>query len=200
MSFVQNNQLLAVTSSSEVGIIQDCNASSLEKNCTKCSKNKPISNFHNDRSRKDGKFPHCKECRSNETKEYNKNNSEAIKKYHKEYYEKNKEVISEKEKIKYPKKKQKVLARIKAWRKTDSGKASRASEHAKRRSAEKNITSKEEQSLIKELYTLAQLFDMHVDHYIPLSKGGDHSLSNLQILSAEENLKKGSKMPKEIRL
>lgn len=33
----------------------------------------------------------------------------------------------------------------------------------------------------------------HVDHVIPVSKGGLHISSNLQILTAEENLKKGNK-------
>lgn len=34
----------------------------------------------------------------------------------------------------------------------------------------------------------------HVDHRIPLSKGGAHHPDNLQILTATENLKKGSKI------
>ncbi len=34
----------------------------------------------------------------------------------------------------------------------------------------------------------------HVDHIIPLSKGGLHHQSNLQVLTKEENLKKGNKI------
>jgi len=34
----------------------------------------------------------------------------------------------------------------------------------------------------------------HVDHIVPLSKGGLHHQDNLQILRAEDNLKKGSKI------
>lgn len=36
----------------------------------------------------------------------------------------------------------------------------------------------------------------HVDHIIPLSKGGKHILSNLQILTATENMKKGARLPR----
>jgi len=33
---------------------------------------------------------------------------------------------------------------------------------------------------------------MHVDHIIPISKGGKHDVCNLQLLEASLNLKKGS--------
>lgn len=33
---------------------------------------------------------------------------------------------------------------------------------------------------------------IHVDHVVPLSKGGAHAASNLQLLSARENLAKGA--------
>lgn len=35
----------------------------------------------------------------------------------------------------------------------------------------------------------------HVDHIIPLCKGGKHIMENLQILTAHENLKKGGNCP-----
>jgi len=34
----------------------------------------------------------------------------------------------------------------------------------------------------------------HVDHIVPLSKGGLHHHNNLQVLTKEENLKKGNKL------
>lgn len=37
---------------------------------------------------------------------------------------------------------------------------------------------------------------MHVDHIMPLSKGGRHEASNLQILPIGINMRKGSKCPK----
>ena len=38
----------------------------------------------------------------------------------------------------------------------------------------------------------------HVDHIIPVSKGGNHHPSNLQILTRQENLSKGAKLPHEL--
>jgi 5-methylcytosine-specific restriction endonuclease McrA len=38
----------------------------------------------------------------------------------------------------------------------------------------------------------------HVDHIIPLAKGGAHLPENLQILPAEENLRKGAKLPAQM--
>lgn len=39
---------------------------------------------------------------------------------------------------------------------------------------------------------------MHVDHIIPLSKGGLHHPLNLQVITQFENLSKGSKMPSHL--
>ncbi|HID69173.1 MAG TPA: HNH endonuclease [Desulfobacterales bacterium] len=35
--------------------------------------------------------------------------------------------------------------------------------------------------------------DAHIDHIVPRSKGGTNSYSNAQVLTREENLKKGTK-------
>ena len=44
----------------------------------------------------------------------------------------------------------------------------------------------------KKLNQIAGFNKFHVDHIIPLSKGGNHHPENLRIISAEENLRKGS--------
>ena len=56
-----------------------------------------------------------------------------------------------------------------------------------------------EQMFVNEYYKVASELTAagtkhHVDHIIPLSKGGLHAPWNLQVLTATENLSKGSKL------
>ena len=60
-----------------------------EKQCTRCGKTKPTHEFPNDRSRKDGKFPHCKECNRKHVSDWRSENPDGFKKY----YEDNKEAV-----------------------------------------------------------------------------------------------------------
>jgi hypothetical protein len=36
----------------------------------------------------------------------------------------------------------------------------------------------------------------HIDHIVPYSKGGDHSLENLRVMLKHDNLRRGAQMPK----
>lgn len=55
-----------------------------EKKCTRCGETKPVTEFPNDRSRKDGKFPHCKECNRKHASEWRSENPDGFKKYYKD--------------------------------------------------------------------------------------------------------------------
>tara|TARA_R110002020_G_C15944375_1_gene744990 strand:- start:33 stop:641 length:609 start_codon:yes stop_codon:yes gene_type:complete len=72
------------------------------KTCSKCKEQKPHSEFHKNKTRKDGLQSHCKKCQSRCAKQYYKENKEKIKQYRKEnpenkrqqqkrYYKKNAE-------------------------------------------------------------------------------------------------------------
>lgn len=64
---------------------------------------------------------------------------------------------------------------------------------ARRRSQIISTISNIEIQKIKEFYKNCPP-GHHVDHIVPLSKGGTHTLDNLQYLTAYENLSKGDKI------
>jgi len=68
------------------------------KICTKCNIEKDLDNFRNDKSKKDGKHPQCKECKSLSDSNYKKNNTEKISESNKKYYEENTEKVKLKSK------------------------------------------------------------------------------------------------------
>lgn len=138
------------------------------KTCSKCKRELDLSMFHNRAVVKDGKRPDCKECRAPICREGSK-----------KYRERTRE-----ERAKYANK----------WRRANLKR--RAATQAKYRTARKNqrcsCCSDEE---ILSIYKKCPK-GFHVDHIYPVSKGGLHCINNLQILSAEDNRKKGSSIPK----
>jgi len=154
----------------------------LTKVCYKCQKSKALHKFSKDKTRKDGRQTQCKECRrayytANKNralelvKQYRADNKEKIKAYQKEHRQGNAELY--------------------------------AAASARRRSRQRNATVPvfdDEHRLIRQLYlerdqlTKKTGIRHHVDHIIPLDRGGLHIYLNLQILTEEDNLTKGTKI------
>ena len=118
-------------------------------------------------------------------KEYYHTNKKEILKKLSEYRDSNRQCVRERSRIFYTKNKSIFLEL-----------------NARRKARQMDQTPKMnclEKSAIKGLYFIAKVLSnscgesFHVDHIQPISKGGLHCLSNLQILSAEENLRKGAK-------
>lgn len=202
------------------------------KLCRKCNTTKSTTEFHKDRTSKDGLCFCCIECK----KIYREKNKESISKYHKEYREKNKEILNkrskeyqnkykykhkqDKEYYKkyYEKNKQKISERIKKYhidnkermelkqkiyKKTESAKISIKNTRMKRRTITKtgDVTTQQLQELYENskfcywCNTNLKNKKIHLDHYIPLSKGGEHTLSNLVVSCPHCNLSKNAKDP-----
>lgn len=71
------------------------------KKCTKCEKEQPLSQYHNDKTKKDGKVGTCKSCKAEYRREYYKGNSDKLKAYSYSYYHENKDEVRDKAKKRY---------------------------------------------------------------------------------------------------
>ena len=141
----------------------------------------------------------CKPCQSAYNRDWSLANTEQHRALQRRWDRENPEKKAGHFKKHYDNNTPKMLARNKQWHKDNPG-ASNA-RGAKRRATKRSQTPEDANlPLIKALYTRAAWLkenfgvDIHVDHRIPLSKGGEHTIENLQLLPAYLNLSKGAKL------
>jgi len=109
---------------------------------------------------------------------------------------------SEKGKLCDKKYRKSTKGKLAKWKHENSqyGKSMHLSRNAKRREWLQTTLSPNETEMIRCVYEECRRISQttgiphHVDHIVPLAKGGQHHPSNLQILTAEANLKKGTKI------
>jgi len=128
-------------------------------------------------------------------KRWYENNKEKQKNNAKEYRKNNKESIAINDEKRKPHRK--------AMRQTEEGRAKNSSSCMKYKAIKLGTSvnnTKEENYLIECVYAFSSFKQLttgipqHVDHIMPLSKGGLHHPSNLQILTAIANMSKGAKI------
>lgn len=135
------------------------------------------------------KYYENRDARLEKRKSYNSNSKEKLKEYRVKYREKHRD---------------KINARNKAFYSSINGKICRANSDSKRRALIKNGKVSAEE--IKQLVFSSNncywcgcdiAFKFHIDHVIPLSKGGLHEIKNLVVSCPTCNIKKSNKMPQE---
>lgn len=87
----------------------------MEKQCTKCSENKLLTDFGNDKSKKDGKNVYCRSCKSIMDKEFRNKNLESKREKDREYARNNSEANRLRAKTWYYNNQDKARARNKQY-------------------------------------------------------------------------------------
>lgn len=132
---------------------------------------------------------------------YLEKNKEHIKQLHvvraRRWQEKNKEKAAQQKRVWARKNKDKMNAYKIKWARNNKDK--RTVWEAHRRALKFRATiylNKKAKQQIEDMYKLAQVktkdtgFQWHVDHIVPLTKGGLHKPTNLQVVPAKWNIKK----------
>lgn len=179
------------------------------RKCTKCETEKLLTEFHKNRSRKDGYASWCKKCNNVQNKKYYETNTQKVKEMKKKHYCENREEMVERGRKWKQENKEKVIEGRKKYNQTEKRKALNKIYKHRRRARKKNNGCED--------FTQEQLLEHwrqeginpdkcyycetgeyeHLDHYIPIAKGGPHFMSNLRPSCRACNLSKNDKMPEE---
>lgn len=174
--------------------------------CRSCNIILDKSNFNKDSRYVSGYSGECRECSKNrKKKEYIKHRAKILNRS-KSWYVANKDKKREYDKI-YKKnitedKRKLRIEYQRRYRKTDRGRSITISHLHNRRAKIKNIVPHSEISNIirrsKKCYWCGVPLKnkkVHIDHYVPLAKGGLNSIENLVVSCAKCNLTKNAKDP-----
>lgn len=194
------------------------------KQCNKCKEIKTLDNFRASPRGINGVRSDCRKCNNLSRQQWGLNNKEHISKRNKDWYAKNIDIKSkyDKEYRKTESGKKSQRDGSKKYRQSENGKKNQAEgkkrykKTLKGKISNKNylhrrrINQKKGDVTNKELLELQQNSKVcywcneplknkkvHIDHYIPLSKGGEHTLSNLVVSCAKCNQTKNAKDPIE---
>jgi 5-methylcytosine-specific restriction endonuclease McrA len=203
----------------KAGISMPAVQEGIMKTCTKCSTKQPLDQFCVDASRKDGRHPWCKQCRSRRGKAYYQDNRDSIlaqqlifrranpehtRAINRKSIAKNRDKLRAMGREYYRRNKKAVIKRIKRYHKTNPG-YWRSWQHRRlRRLRTMGVHTKQD---VRNQYQIqhGQCFwchrllgdKYHADHYIPVSKGGTNTADNIVIACPSCNLRKFNLMPDE---
>jgi 5-methylcytosine-specific restriction endonuclease McrA len=184
------------------------------KTCSKCNETKPLDRFSKNRRSKDGLQVHCKSCeaawyaanreRKAETgAAWHAANRERKAATNAAWYATNHERKAETGAAWYAANRERMAATVAAWKKANPDKVTAHSQRrrARKRNAAGTFTS--EQWLARLAYHENKCVycgspdNLHIEHQIPLARGGTNWPSNLVPACGTCNRSKGTRTPKQ---
>lgn len=167
------------------------------KTCSKCQKEKPLSEFDKRKDTKDGRKYYCRDCGRALAAEQRQRRPDLESQRQRDYYKRNREAQIEKAARWARENRDRINERRRI---TGHG----ASERARYRSAQRQQTPQwANQEAIKRVYEMCARIsretgvEHHVDHIVPLQGRkvrGLHVEYNLQIIPGADNRSKGNKL------
>ena len=171
------------------------------KKCSTCKAEKELSFFHIRKDVKSGYSAQCKSCRNSKIMEAHRNNPESTKQAKRRYYASEKgKAQKRKEETAYVESggRAKAEARRAERPLSEPRKNARLKYAVVKRTADKDL-SELDIFVLSEAISLAKLREKmlgikwHVDHIIPVSKGGASNHDNIQVVPALWNRRKSNK-------
>lgn len=178
-----------------------------EKFCPKCGETKALSEFYKDKTRKDGVYSYCKPCSISRVSIWQKANKDKVNANYRKNYSLHLESSQEKRRERvqkfYNNHKEEEIQRTSDYNKANLH-IKVASEQRRRIRKKDNgifaVSSKEIQHILSlPCVECASTDRVTLDHIIPISKGGRHSIGNLQPLCSRCNSSKNDKVMTEWR-
>lgn len=191
------------------------------KNCSRCGSTKPLTEFTRNSAAPDGHYSICRPCKAVWAKAARQRPEakEREAKRLKAAYDARREELLARRAARYAANKEAALAKNREWRERNleqhrelcrrwarenplATRAITAKRRALKNSAEGMYTEADiERMLVGQSGLCAccgeQLRMFHVDHIVPISKGGTNWPDNLQLLCPPCNISKGDKLPDE---
>lgn len=170
--------------------------SSPTKRCTKCNELKPKSEFYEDKRQADGLYYWCKQCFNAHRRDVYWSDPDTHRR-------------RDKERRARPEVREKARERLKAWRQRNPEKARELIRRYQARKRQATVEPVDYEAIIKRDGMRCHICgkkirsrkELHFDHIVPLSKGGEHSMKNIACAHAKCNLEKNDgKIPSQLRL
>lgn len=180
-----------------------------EKRCAGCKETKVLDAYSRDRSRPDGRQAQCKECDSKWNRAWRLANRDRKRATSRADYVKNRERVLARCRERYAADPGKKLAMARAWATANPEKINEAS--ARRRAREqqapriekidREYVYKRDGGVCHICRRVVARRGFHLDHLVPLSKGGDHTHDNLAVAHPKCNAsRRDGRIPAQLLL
>lgn len=176
------------------------------KICRVCAEAKLLEDFPKEKQNKDGLKSLCKSCFSAYMRNYYQKNPESIKARARQYHELNRDDANRKRRERRKANIQRERLASKRWaaENPEKTRAYKSANNAKRR-LRKSAGFVRTQDLVKlqrqtKCFYCQQTKKLTIEHVIPLSRGGQHTIGNLVMACQSCNFRKHAKFIMEWRL